>query len=96
MILILDQKRDCNKDWRVGNHLNVCRARSTHETVDDSSFVAVKLSGSSDYYILKNRNGKSGYTVKGELALNQLILDNLLPREATLEEVLAALRPFYN
>ena len=77
MILILDQKKDCSRDWTIGNIMSLGRKREFKYTADMSSFVAVKLSDGSGYYIFKNRSGESGYTVKGELALNQLISENL-------------------
>jgi len=57
--------------------LKTLQRREVKHTADMSNFVAVKLSDGSGYYIYKNRDGKSGYTVKGELALNQLISENL-------------------
>lgn len=72
MILILDQKKHFSRDG--GFNL---RRKEWAQTADASSFVAVKLADGSGYHILKNRNGKSRYTVRGELALNQLISENL-------------------
>ena len=72
MILILDQKKHFSRDGDFK-----LRRKEWTQTADMSNFVAVKLADGSGYHILKNRCGKSGYTVKGELALNQLISKNL-------------------
>jgi hypothetical protein len=79
MILILDQTKDCSRGWSPENRLRPSGGADIQKAlvIERSAFVAVQLSDGSGYYIYKNRDGESGYTVKGELALNQLISENL-------------------
>ena len=64
MIIILRQNKD--GQYQISDKISSL-----------ASLIVGRRTDSDEYYVIKNRNGKSGYIIRGKLALSQLISENL-------------------